>query len=173
MQGKVFLSHKSAWTFSFTLISTQGASAGGLPSVVWGAGGAGDLQSVPGPDSRPPSALLPWWGHPGPESWSASAAATTGRVENLLHLSACETNTHYSYQTSNHFIHILYLHKTLTASVLYGLYHQWSVKLSLQYFPVVFFVCTTLTNLSMNILYIKLHFQYIFQVSYYGKLFFN
>lgn len=54
----------------------QGASAGGFPRMVSGAGGAGDLQSVPGPDSRPSPALLPRRGHPGPEPRIAPPAAT-------------------------------------------------------------------------------------------------
>ena len=122
---RVFSTHKSAWMFFFTSISVQGASAGGLPRVVWGAGGAGDLQSVPGPDGRPPPALLPRRWHAGPEPRSASAAAATGRVENLWRLSACETSSHHSYYTSNHFIHILYEYRTLTASV-----PQWRVNFS-------------------------------------------
>lgn len=47
-------------TYFFTLLITQGAPACGFSRMVSGVGGASYLQSVPGPDSRPPSALLPW-----------------------------------------------------------------------------------------------------------------
>ena len=55
--------------------TAQGAPAGGLPRVVSGASGARDLQSVPGPDSRSPPALLPRRGHARSQSWVAPAAA--------------------------------------------------------------------------------------------------
>lgn len=78
------------------MITVQGASAGGFPRVVRGAGGVTDLQSVPGPDRRPPLALLPWRGHQGPRP--RVAEATPDGVENLsghlLSQLACETITH-------------------------------------------------------------------------------
>lgn len=92
----VWKNTKSPWV-RFTSITIQGASASGFPSMVWGAGGASDLQSVPGADSGPPPALLPRWAHQWPQPWITSSAATARGLESSSDLSSsfsCETNTH-------------------------------------------------------------------------------
>lgn len=79
---KVFFSLSHNSDFVLTSIATQGASPSGFPCMVWGSGGASDLQSVSGADSGPSPAVLPPWGHQGPQPRVASAAAAA-RVEPL------------------------------------------------------------------------------------------
>lgn len=86
---------KVHWKHFFTLLTAQGAPACGFSCVVSGVGGAGYLQSVPGPDSGPPSALLPRWKHPRPQPWNTSATTAGPGVElPLWHPSPHENKVH-------------------------------------------------------------------------------
>lgn len=103
------------------LLTHQGASAGGFPSMVWGARGTSYLQSLPGADGWPSPALLSRWKQGGPKPWIIEPAATSGWVmtEERQHrpwhhlLSACPLKQYWVIEVIFAFPNIKFKHHQL------------------------------------------------------------